>query len=79
MSDTGRHIEADDSDEPITAEWWHTISGGSAAIPTSHAEIILTALAGGVYLETRNATMRLDVKTRGDVRDLCRLLGVPLK
>ena len=72
-------VQSDDSDEPITAEWWKEHCG---ILSKGFYEIWLD-VDGIVYigsadeLETDDAIV--NVKTRGDIRDLCRLLGVELR
>ena len=71
----------DDSDEPITAEWWQSVVGGPLNIldmfDGANGVWLVCGLKGDstVLMNGR----QINVKTRGDLRELCRLFGVKLK
>ena len=77
-------MPVDDSGEPITEEWWR----GRVSIsrwfnlciqPGSCSEFDLEFSHGKVLLIKGSDAQLTNVKTRGDLRELCRLLGVPMK
>ena len=70
-------LDADDSDEPITVDWCIERMGNCVVkTPWGYLSAVYTDGPVGVML---SGTLMPNLKTRGEFRDLCWLLGVRLK
>lgn len=74
-----------DDETPITELWWCDMNGGSRFMFSSDERLMLyLAVDGMIELCVTNGLREISyklqhIKTRGDVRRLCRALGVEVK